>query len=181
MQQSKAEPRCSSRLHRNFLINLCNELSVETQRVPDHSVPGVAPSVPPSVRESVCQMFYSIQLRVFLAPGCFIRKEGGGEGGWASVLWVSKMGSRLLHVSKPAGPPQANIKQPEHLFPDAVPRSAFAQMKRPQSFWLWGNCTKIKDVALFKWWNRMVFNWWMFQGLVVMLSLFKSNTACFVM
>lgn len=116
-------------------------------------------------------MFYSTQLRVFLAPGCFIRHEGGRR----FVLWVSRMGSRLLHVSKPAGPPQANIKQPEHLFSDSVPCSASAQMKGPESFWLGWNCTKIKDAALFKWWNRMVLNWWMFWGLFVMQILFQSN------
>lgn len=74
----EAEPRCGSRLYRNFLMNLCNELSVWIERVPDPSVPWVAPSVPLSVRESVCQMFYSTQLCVFLAPGCLIRKRGGG-------------------------------------------------------------------------------------------------------
>lgn len=57
------------------------------QRVPNPSVPRVAPSVPPSVRESVCQMFYSTQLRVFLAPGCFIRKGGGGWVCCGSPEW----------------------------------------------------------------------------------------------
>lgn len=53
-----------------------------------------------------------------------------------------------------------------------VPRSASAQMKAPESFWLGVNCTKIKDVVLFKWRNRMVFSWWVF--------LYTKVTAWFV-
>lgn len=131
---------------------------------PGSSVPGVGPSVPPSVRESVCQMFYSTQLCVFLAPGCFIRKEGGGR---RPSCGSPERGHDCSVFPKPAGRPRANIKQPEHLFPESAPRSASAQMKGPESFRPGGNCTEIKDVTLFKWRNRMVFNWWMFWGLRV--------------
>lgn len=62
----------------------------------------------------------------------------GGAGGWAgrkrrrsSRLWVLGTGSLRLGVSKPPGPPQADIKQAQHLFPVSVSRSAAAHMRAP--------------------------------------------------
>lgn len=59
-------------------------------------------------------MLYSPQPHVFLPPGSFISEGGGQE----KCCGSPERGHDLLHLSQPAGPPQANIKQLEHLFAD---------------------------------------------------------------
>lgn len=65
---------------------------------------------------------------------------------------------------KPAGPLQAYIKQPEHLFPHSGPRLFAAQMKDRERFRPEGNWAKIKNEAFFffNWCNRAILSWWMF-------------------
>lgn len=53
-----------------------------------------------------CMYFYHL-------AASSVRKEG-----WMCAVGLQNGVTILLHVSKPVGPPQANIKQPEHLFPD---------------------------------------------------------------
>ncbi|CAB1446840.1 unnamed protein product [Pleuronectes platessa] len=68
--------------------------------------------------------------------GTWLLHQKGRRTG-VSESRIGRTGSRWLHVSKPVGPPRANIKQPEHLFPDSAPRLAPAQMKAAEKEELW--------------------------------------------
>lgn len=73
------------------------------------------------------------------------RKEEGDDD------CVAALQNRVAIAScfKPAGPLQAYIKQPEHLFPHSCPRLFAAQMKERGCFRPEGNWANIKNEAFF--------------------------------